>query len=123
MKSVIKIYFYCSHVWSYVFAPVLLMHKHVKHPRVAEVEKYLSREALDLLKARFPQHPFMATVSIDPVHRGNSTNANNRREKLPYLEVDSEEIVDEWDDPALSNIALLIASKKSSQSLCPCQTH
>lgn len=85
--------------------------QNVKHPRVAEVEKYLSREALDLLKARFPEHPFMATVSIDPVHRGNSTNPTTG-EKLPYLEVDSEEIVDEWDDPALSNIALLSRVKK-----------
>lgn len=87
-----------------------------KHPRVAEVEKYLSREALDLLKARFPQHPFMATVSIDPVHRGNGANAN-LGEKLPYLEVDSEEIVDEWDDPALSNIALLSRVKKVAVTL------
>ncbi len=82
-----------------------------KHPRVAEVEKYLSREALDLLKARFPEHPFMATVSIDPVHRGNSANSTTG-EKLPYLEVDSEEIVDEWDDPALTNMALLSRVKK-----------
>lgn len=82
-----------------------------KHPRVAEIEKFLSREALDLLKARFPDHPFMATVSIDAVHRG-SLLGKNESEKLPYLEIDGEEIVDEWDDPSLSNMALLSRVKK-----------
>jgi hypothetical protein len=82
-----------------------------KHPRVAEVEKYLSREALDLLKSRFPDHPFMATVSIDAVHRG-SYAGKNESERLPYLEIDGEEIVDEWDDPSMSNIALLSRVKK-----------
>ncbi len=82
-----------------------------KHSRVAEVEKFLTREALDLLKSRFPNQSFMATVSIDAVHR-TSKNSKNENEKLPYLDIDGEEIVDEWDDPSLSNIALLSRVKK-----------
>lgn len=77
-----------------------------KHPRTLEVEKFLTKETLDFLKSRFPDQSFMATVSIDAIHRG-SGNSKNEGEKLPYLEIDGEEIVDEWDDPSLSNFALL----------------
>jgi hypothetical protein len=94
-----------------IFTTLGLSAQTAKHNRVVEVEKYLSSEAISLLKARFPEHPFMATVSIDAVHRGTAAN-KTAGEKLPYLETDSEEIVDEWDDPAVSNIALLSRVKK-----------
>ena len=95
-----------------IFTTLVLSAQTGKHARVAEVEKFLSKEALDLLKARFPEHPFMASVSIDAVHRGNGTGNKAAGEKLPYLETDSEEVVDEWDDPAFSNMALLARVKK-----------
>lgn len=81
-----------------------------KHPRVVELEKSLSQEALGLLKGRFPQHPFIVTVAIDPLMRDVQKKTSD---KLPYYDLRDEEIMDEWDDPALSNAALLTRVKKT----------
>ncbi len=81
-----------------------------RHPRVIELEKSLSQEALDTLKGRFPNKPFIVTVSIDPLMREQSRRGVT--EKLPYYDLKDEEIVDEWDDPALSSVALLSRVRK-----------
>lgn len=81
-----------------------------KHPRVVELEKSLSQEALNLLKGRFPQHPFIVTVAIDPLLRDVQKKTSD---KLPYYDLRDEEILDEWDDPNLSNAALLNRVKKT----------
>lgn len=82
-----------------------------RHPRVVELEKELSRQGLEMLKGRFPGHPFMITVNIDPLLR-ERRGEGGRGEKLPAYDTIDEEIVDEWDDPALSSSALLSRVRK-----------
>jgi hypothetical protein len=70
------------------------------HPRVAELEQYLANQAHNYLSSRFPGMPFLVNVKVDPMFR-NERNANGvKGEQLPYFDLSSEEIVDEWDDPA-----------------------
>lgn len=88
----------------------------MKHPRVSELEKTLTKESLDFLKGRFPGHPFMASVSIDPLFREKNRNSE-AKESLPYYQMSDEEVVDEWDDPALSNSVLMTRVKKIQVTL------
>lgn len=76
-----------------------------RHPRVVELEKTLSSETLEVLKGRFPNKPFLASVSIDPLMRDKK--AGGVQDRLPYYEVSDEELADEWDDPDASNSFLL----------------
>lgn len=76
-----------------------------RHPRVVELEKTLSSETLEVLKGRFPNKPFLASVSIDPLMRDKK--AGGVQDRLPYYEVSDEELADEWDDPEASNSYLL----------------
>jgi hypothetical protein len=70
------------------------------HPRVAELEQYLANQAHNYLSSRFPGMPFLVNVKVDPMFR-SERNANGvKGEQLPYFDLSSEEIVDEWDDPA-----------------------
>lgn len=95
---------------SLVLGCSLALAQNYKHPRVVELEKSLSQEALNLLKGRFPQHPFIVTVAIDPLLRDVQKKTSD---KLPYYDLRDEEILDEWDDPNLSNAALLTRVKKT----------
>lgn len=76
-----------------------------RHPRVVELEKSLAAETLELLKGRFPNKPFLATVNIDALMRDKKPTGG--REKLPYYEIGEEEIADEWDDPDTTSAYLL----------------
>ncbi len=85
----------------------------MKLPRVAELEDSLKNSASEYIKARFPNTPFMVTVSVDPLRRDapalNSTNNND----LPFFDADTgEEIRDEWDDPQVPLSALLNRVKR-----------
>lgn len=82
-----------------------------KHPRVIEMERQMTKDALDFLKSRFPDYPVIVTVAIDPLFRVERQN-KQATESLPYFRVDDEEIVDEWDDPSLANSFLLNRVKK-----------
>ena len=62
-----------------------------KHPRVVELEKTLSREALEILKGRFPDKPFLVTVKIDAMMRDKRNSVGSAGEKLPYYEISEEE--------------------------------
>jgi hypothetical protein len=77
-----------------------------KHPRVSELEDFLQREANDFLKGRFPGQPVLVKVKIDPLHR-SSRYDDRAQESLPYMDLDQEEIKDEWDDPSATTWALL----------------
>lgn len=77
-----------------------------KHSRVIELEKTLSREGLELLKGRFPEKPFLLSVKIDPLMR-ERPGSRVESEKLPYYDLSEEEVIDEWDDPSVTNSALL----------------
>jgi hypothetical protein len=80
-----------------------------RHPRVLEVEKMLSKEALEFLRARFPGRPFIANVSIDPLRRAKKGDS---QENLPFYDMAEEERFDEWDDPNISLNALVARVKK-----------
>lgn len=88
-----------------------------KHPRVVELEKTLSREALEILKGRFPDKPFLVTVRIDPLMRERKVPGNMTKEKLPYFEIADEEVIDEWDDPAVQLLTLINRVKKIQVNL------
>lgn len=88
-----------------------------KHPRVVELEKTLSREALEILKGRFPDKPFLVTVRIDPLMRERKVPGNVTKEKLPYFEIADEEVIDEWDDPAVQLLTLINRVKKIQVNL------
>lgn len=77
-----------------------------KHPRVAELEDKIQKEASDFLNTRFPKLPFSVSIDIDPIRRQSTNYLEERGETLPYYALDQEEILDEWDDPAVSLYAL-----------------
>jgi hypothetical protein len=76
----------------------------VKHPRVAEVEEKLRDEASRYFSRRFPGEPFFVKVEINPLRR--DMISGRKTESLPYFDYESEESVDEWDDP-MTPIAFL----------------
>jgi hypothetical protein len=82
-----------------------------QHPRVMELENELTHQAQNYLKSRFPDRPFLVTVSVDPLFRYDNTR-NNLGERLPFFDVDSEEIRDEWDDPQYPLTALMSRVRK-----------
>lgn len=99
-----------------LISPLIFAQTQGKHPRVAELEADLTKQAIDLLRARFPDKPFLVTVNVDPMHRyGDSgpTARPNNDEKLPLSWYDDEEIRDEWDDPKMPMKALLARVKKA----------
>ncbi len=69
----------------------------VKHPRVAEVEEKMRDEASRYFTRRFPNEPFFIKVEVNPLRR--DMVSGQRMENLPYFDYESEESVDEWDDP------------------------
>ncbi|MCH2533727.1 MAG: hypothetical protein MK008_04735 [Bdellovibrionales bacterium] len=77
-----------------------------KHPRVAELEDKIKNEAVSFFKTRFPELPFSVNVDIDPLRRQTNNYLETRGETLPYYALDQEEIIDEWDDPAVSLYSL-----------------
>lgn len=86
--------------------------QNAKHPRVVELEKVLSREALEVLKGRFPDKPFLVTVKIDAMMRDRKPSSGGASEKLPYFEIAEEEMVDEWDDPNMPVLSLINRVRK-----------
>ncbi|MFZ9596550.1 MAG: hypothetical protein ACO3A2_10785 [Bdellovibrionia bacterium] len=84
-----------------------------KHPRVAELEDKLTKDASTYLKGRFPDRPFLVTVSADPLRRATQKNPA-AEENLPFLDFQHEEIQDEWDDPQISISYLMLRLKKVS---------
>lgn len=87
-----------------------------KHPRVAELEDNLRDNASVYLKARFPDRPFLVSVSVDPLRR-SSARTGLSGDDLPYFDSSSEDIQDEWDDPAISLKALISRTTKISVSV------
>lgn len=83
-----------------------------RHPRAVELEAQLSKDAMAFLKGRFPDMPFMVVVNLDPMHRYGDTGKPKSGEQLPYLNLQDDEIADEWDDPAVPLVSLLNRVKK-----------
>jgi hypothetical protein len=86
-----------------------------KHPRVAELENALIKDSSEFLKGRFPDVPFSVSAQIEPLRRpGAREGSQAAGESLPYLELQDEEIRDEWDDPSIPLRALILRAKKAS---------
>ena len=83
-----------------------------KHPRVAELEDRMIKDASSYLKGRFPDVPFLVSVSVDPLRRAERSAGEVRSEKLPFFEVTNDEIQDEWDDPQVSLSELMLRVKR-----------
>jgi hypothetical protein len=69
----------------------------VKHPRVIELEDKLTEEASLYFSRRHPSEPFFVKIEVEPLRRKGPQGAMS--DSLPYFDQDSEEAVDEWDDP------------------------
>jgi hypothetical protein len=83
-----------------------------KHPRVAELEDRMIKDASTYLKGRFPDVPFLVSVSVDPLRRSERPAGTTRSERLPFFEVTNDEIQDEWDDPQVSLSELMLRVKR-----------
>lgn len=68
-----------------------------KHPRVMELEDKLTEEASLYFSRRHPNEPFFVKIEVSPLRRNFAQGATS--ESLPYFDQESEEMVDEWDDP------------------------
>lgn len=88
----------------------------VKHPRVAELEDKLARDGSTYIKGRFPDKPFLVTVSVDPLRRAGR-GGGDEKEKIPFLDLQSEEIQDEWDDPQISLQQLMLRVRRATVSV------
>lgn len=75
-----------------------------RHPRASELERTMNTELQSLLRDFAPGKPFSVAVKIEPLRR--ITAQGGPKETLPYYEM-SDEIKDEWDDPARSDFELL----------------
>ena len=73
-----------------------------KHPRVAEVEDWMAKDTASYIRSRFPDTPFLVTVSLDPLRRNERASAEGSGSRLPYFDLGRDEIQDEWDDPQAS---------------------
>jgi hypothetical protein len=87
-----------------------------KLPRVAELEDTLRTQASNYIRSRFPEQPFLVSVSVEPVRRiAEGSSASDRdSEALPYFDSNETKIMDEWDDPGLTTHQLLLRTKKVS---------
>lgn len=72
----------------------------MEHPRVMELEDKMVKEASSYFSRRYPGDPFFVKIQIQPLRR--VIQKNGPEESLPYFDSDSEEMVDEWDDPTTS---------------------
>ena len=69
----------------------------VKHPRVIELEDKLTEEASLYFSRRNPNEPFFVKIEVEPLRRKGPQGAMS--DSLPYFDQETEEVVDEWDDP------------------------
>src|SRR5690606_28856199 len=69
----------------------------VQHPRVAELEDHLKQVSATLIKTRFPDLPFVVSVIVDPLRRTPMVESGS--DVLPWVSLQHEELLDEWDDP------------------------
>lgn len=85
-----------------------------KHPRVSELEDKMTQDIRDLITARFPDTPFLIDVEVTPLRRDIGSNYEIKAESLPYLDIESEAIRDEWDDPKSTLYELSLRIQRAS---------
>lgn len=86
-----------------LFDCILIAQSVQKHPKVAELERFVSKEAFDYVKGRFPGEPVLVEVSIDPLRRNTQpSRSTGDGDFLPFNTSVLPTEVDEWDDPSLT---------------------
>lgn len=94
-----------SVILSMMFSLAFAQTNQLEHPRVMELEDKMVKEASSYFARRYPGDPFFIKVTIQPLRRF-ADRSNTAHESLPYHDTDTEEMVDEWDDPTTSLSAL-----------------
>jgi hypothetical protein len=89
----------CS-LLSFLSFSIFAQSPQLEHPRVMELEDNMVKEASNYFSRRYPGEPFFIKVNVQPLRR--TFGKGNGEERLPYYDSDSEEMVDEWDDPTIS---------------------
>lgn len=87
-----------------LFATPLFAQVTPTHPRAVEIEKIMQRELQGMLHDILQDQPFYVGVKVTPLRRESAKSQS--KESLPYYD-GSEEIVDEWDDPAKTEYELM----------------
>ena len=83
-----------------------ILSQQANHPRVEEVESYITDKAFYFLRGRFPEMPLLVTVEIEPLRRQIKTQSRGA-EELPFGILGDIETVDEWDDKTSTIFELL----------------
>lgn len=87
-----------------------------KHFRVVEIENFLKTKVEKAFVSRFPEYPYLISVSIIPLRELNGNKYALDEDGLPYFEVEQKRI-DEWDDPKISKYELLSRVKQIKVTL------
>lgn len=97
----------------FLLLPVGAQSEGGKHPRVAEVEDWMAKDTASYIRSRFPDTPFLVTVSVDPLRRNERASSEESGSRLPYFDLSRDEIQDEWDDPQASLGELRLRVRKT----------
>ncbi len=108
MKLIIKFLCLLS-----LLAPAALGQGLGKHPRVIELEEKLNQDTVAYIKSRFPGMPIIVSVDVEALRRTSAVTPD-KDGMLPYLTINEDEVVDEWDDPARTIHELFPRIKKAS---------
>lgn len=71
-----------------------------KGPRVIELEEKIEADASKYLNQRFPGSPYFIKVDVQPLR--SELKKGEYVENLPYLNYETEDFVDAWEDPNIS---------------------
>ncbi|MFY7992628.1 MAG: hypothetical protein ACOVP4_04985 [Bacteriovoracaceae bacterium] len=83
-----------------------------KGPRVIELEEKIEADASKYLNQRFPGSPYFIKVDVQPLR--SELKKGEYVENLPYLNYETEDYVDAWEDPNISISYLRNRVKKIS---------
>lgn len=78
-----------------------LLHGQEVNPRVIEVENVMKENVSEYIRNLLPGEHFLINIKIKPLRRTRG-GYTPKGDILPYFEVSSEDIMDEWDDPTVS---------------------
>lgn len=85
-----------------------------EHPRVSELQDKMTEYARTYLQTRLQGIPFMVTVKLEVLRRKPGSSYVPQAEKLPYYDLNDEEVRDEWDDPSASIYVLQSRIQKAT---------
>lgn len=72
------------------------------HPKVSELQEKIRYDIKDYLGSVLPNGTYIISVKLDPLRRGAPSRFSDKEsEALPYMQVNGNNIQDEWDDPEI----------------------